>query len=80
MAETEVEVKDTPVENVEKEPEAPTTEETKPEEAPVEPQQEEETIRAIVLTGFGGYSKLKVEKRPKPKATEGHVVVKVHAW
>jgi len=77
MAETEVEVKDAPVEN---EAEAAKTEETKPEEAAVEPPQEEPTMRAVVLTGHGGYSKLKVEKRTKPKVTEGHVVVKVHAW
>lgn len=77
MAEPEVEVKDAPVEN---EPEVAKTEETKPEEAPAEVPQEEPTIRAIVLTGYGGYSKLKVEKRTKPKVTEGHVIVKVHAW
>lgn len=53
-------------------------EETTP--APTEPEPEVETMRCIRLTGHGGYSKLKVEKQPKPKATEGHVVVKVHAW
>lgn len=77
MAEPEVEVKEAPVEN---EPEVAKTEETKPEEAAAEAPEEEPTMRAVVLTAYGGYSKLKVEKRAKPKVTDGHVVVKVHAW
>ena len=78
MAESEVEVpKEAPAET---ENEAPKEPEQQPEEAPVEQIPEEPTQRTVVLTGHGGYSKLKVEKRPIPKATEGHVVVKVQAW
>lgn len=77
MAEAEVEVKDSPAEI---ESEAPKADEQEAVEAPAEPPQEEQTMRAVILGGHGGYSKLKIEKRPKPKATEGHVLIKVHAW
>lgn len=77
MAETEVEVKDAPTEN---EPEMAKQEEQEAVEAVAEPQEEEQTMRAVILSGHGGYSKLKIEKRPKPKPSEGQVLIKVHAW
>lgn len=56
--------------------------EEKVEEKKEEPekQPEQEMMRSIVLTGFGGYNKLQVQKFAKPKATAGHVVVRVHTW
>ena len=37
------------------------------------------TSKTIVLVGFGGYDKLKIQQKPKPKAEKGEVVVKVKA-
>ncbi|KAK3733994.1 hypothetical protein QZH41_009860 [Actinostola sp. cb2023] len=76
MAEAEVEVKDAVAETDVETPKEPDPETV---EAPEEPPPEEPTMRVIVLTGHGGYGKLKVENHPKPNSTEGHVVVKVHA-
>ena len=72
---------------VEKEQPQPTAEgeektEEKPEEKKehLEKQPEQETMRSIVLTGYGGYNKLQVQKYAKPKPMNGQVVVRVHAW
>lgn len=42
--------------------------------------QKAELCRCVMLTGIGGLNKLEVQRRPKPKPTEGQVLVKVHAW
>lgn len=68
------------------EQEAKVEEEAKGEEKAEEKQEqpekqlEQEMIRSIVLTGYGSYNKLQVQKFAKPKPTNGHVVVRVHAW
>ncbi|KAJ7356038.1 Synaptic vesicle membrane protein VAT-1 [Desmophyllum pertusum] len=36
-------------------------------------------MRSVVLTGYGGYNKLQVQKYAKPKPMNGQVVVRVHA-
>ena len=56
--------------------------EEKPEEKAEEKkeQPEQERMRSIVLTGYGGYNKLQVQKLVKPKPTNGQVLVRVHAW
>ena len=58
--------------------------ETKPKEGPaieLKPDQpKQESMRSVVLTGYGGYNKLQVQKYAKPKPVQGQVVVKVHAW
>ena len=46
----------------------------------LELQPEQETMRSVVLTGYGGYNKLEVQKYAKPKPMNGQVVVCVHAW
>jgi len=53
----------------------------KPEEKAEEKneQPEKEMMRSIVLTGYGGYDKLQVQKLTKPKPANGQVVVRVHA-
>ncbi|XP_015931184.1 synaptic vesicle membrane protein VAT-1 homolog isoform X2 [Parasteatoda tepidariorum] len=38
-----------------------------------------ETMRAIMLTGFGGYDKIKVQQIPKPKPEKDHVVIEIKA-
>jgi len=37
------------------------------------------TSKTIVLTAYGGYDVLKIEERPIPRATAGHVVVEIKA-
>lgn len=69
-----------PTKDVTAEAEAQNEPQQESETAPPEPEPEGPTMRSILLTGHGGYSKLKVEKQARPKITEGHVVVKVHAW
>ena len=46
----------------------------------LELQPEQETMRSVVLTGYGGIHKLQVQKYAKPKPMNGQVVVRVHAW
>lgn len=46
----------------------------------LELQPEQETMRSVVLTGYGGINKLQVQKFAKPKPMNGQVVVRVHAW
>lgn len=46
----------------------------------LELQPEQETMRSVVLTGYGGINKLQVQKYAKPKPMNGQVVVRVHAW
>lgn len=36
-------------------------------------------MRAIVLTGFGGYKGLKILKKPEPAAQAGEVLIRVKA-
>lgn len=38
-----------------------------------------QTSKTLVLTGFGGYDKMKVEQRPIPKPGKGQVVINVKA-
>lgn len=45
----------------------------------LELQPEQETMRCVVLTGYGGYNKLEVQKYAKPKPMNGQVVIRVHA-
>ena len=54
--------------------------EEKKEEPHSQVQPELESMRSIVLTGYGGYSKLQVQKFAKPKPMQGQVIVRVHAW
>jgi NADPH:quinone reductase-like Zn-dependent oxidoreductase len=49
------------------------------ENATEQPAEKEETTKTIVLTGHGGYDKLKVEQRPRPKPEKGQVVVNMKA-
>ncbi|XP_028392255.1 synaptic vesicle membrane protein VAT-1 homolog [Dendronephthya gigantea] len=53
--------------------------EASPAEAPVVVEEKKEVRRAVVLTGTGGLNKVDVQKIPKHKPKEGHVLVKVHA-
>lgn len=48
--------------------------EEKKEEPPVK------EMRAIVLTGFGGYKGVKILKKPEPTAQQGEVLIRVRAW
>ena len=49
-------------------------------EGHLELQPDQETMRSVVLTGYGGIHKLQVQKYAKPKPMNGQVVVRVHAW
>lgn len=40
---------------------------------------EQRTAKTIVLTGYGGYDKLRTEYRPIPALTPGHVLVHIRA-
>lgn len=51
--------------------------ETKEEKEPVDPPKE---MRAIVLTGFGGYKGVKILKKPEPVVQTGEVLIRVKAW
>lgn len=55
---------------------APATEEPAKEE-PKEPVKE---MRAVVLTGFGGFKGVKIQKKPEPTAQAGEVLIRVRAW
>ena len=55
-------------------------EKTDDEQPRLEVQPELETMRSIVLTGYGNYSKLQVQKYAKPKPMNGQLVVRVHTW
>lgn len=48
-----------------------------PEEPAKEPVKE---MRAVVLTGFGGYKGVKIQKKPEPTAQAGEVLIRVRAW
>ena len=41
--------------------------------------EKKETSKTIVLMGHGGYDKLKIEERPRPKSGKGQVIVNVKA-
>lgn len=54
-------------------------------EAAKEPAKEEEKepvkeMRAVVLTGFGGFKGVKIQKKPEPTAQAGEVLIRVRAW
>lgn len=51
--------------------------ETKDDKEPVDPPKE---MRAIVLTGFGGYKGVKILKKPEPVVQTGEVLIRVRAW
>lgn len=52
---------------------------TKAEEAPKEEPPVKE-MRAVVLTGFGGYKGVKIQKKPEPSCGAGEVLIRVRAW
>lgn len=37
-------------------------------------------MRAIVLTGFGGFKGVKILKKPEPTPAAGEVLIRVRAW
>lgn len=37
-------------------------------------------MRAVVLTGFGGFKGVKIQKKPEPTAQAGEVLIRVKAW
>lgn len=37
-------------------------------------------MRAVVLTGFGGYKGVKIQKKPEPTCAPGEVLIRVKAW
>lgn len=37
-------------------------------------------MRAVVLTGFGGFKTVKILKKPEPTLNEGEVLIRVKAW
>lgn len=39
----------------------------------------EETTKVIVLTGFGGYEKIKIMNNPRPKPKEEHLIIEMKA-
>lgn len=56
---------------------ATTTTEEPTKEEPKEPVKE---MRAVVLTGFGGFKGVKIQKKPEPTAQAGEVLIRVRAW
>lgn len=40
----------------------------------------EKEMRAVVLTGFGGFKGVKILKKPEPSIQAGEVLVRVRAW
>lgn len=51
--------------------------EEKKEEKKEDPPKE---MRAIVLTGFGGFKGVKILKKPEPTLQAGEVLIRVKAW
>lgn len=37
-------------------------------------------MRAVVLTGFGGFKNVKILKKPEPSPQAGEVLIRVKAW
>lgn len=37
-------------------------------------------MRAIVLTGFGGFKAVKIQKKPEPAPAADEVLIRVKAW
>uniref|UniRef100_A0A182NJ14 Uncharacterized protein n=1 Tax=Anopheles dirus TaxID=7168 RepID=A0A182NJ14_9DIPT len=37
-------------------------------------------MRAVVLTGFGGFKNVKILKKPEPAPQAGEVLIRVKAW
>lgn len=37
-------------------------------------------MRAVVLSGFGGFKTVKILKKPEPALNEGEVLIRVKAW
>ena len=52
-------------------------EEEKKEEKKEDPPKE---MRAVVLTGFGGFKNVKILKKPEPTVATGEVLIRVKAW
>ena len=52
-------------------------EEVKKEEKKEDPPKE---MRAVVLTGFGGFKNVKILKKPEPTVGTGEVLIRVKAW
>lgn len=60
---------------------ATTNGDASPEAAAEEPAKEPvKEMRAVVLTGFGGYKGVKIQKKPEPTAQAGEVLIRVRAW
>lgn len=53
---------------------------TADEAAKEEPKEPPKEMRAVVLTGFGGYKGVKILKRPEPSVQAGEVVIRIRAW
>lgn len=49
-------------------------------EAAKEEKEPVKEMRAVVLTGFGGYKGVKIQKKPEPTAQAGEVLIRVRAW
>jgi NADPH:quinone reductase-like Zn-dependent oxidoreductase len=39
----------------------------------------EDTVKSLMLTGFGGYEKIKLEEIPKPQPKEGYLIIEMKA-
>lgn len=65
--------------NGEASPEAEAAAATAEEEAKEEKEPVKE-MRAVVLTGFGGFKGVKIQKKPEPTAQAGEVLIRVRAW
>lgn len=55
-------------------------EETKSEDKEEPKEDPPKEMRAVVLTGFGGYKGLKILKKPEPTPQAGEVLIRVKAW
>lgn len=61
----------------------PANESATPEKTGKEDKEDKEPakeMKAIVLTGFGGYKGVKIQKKPEPTLQEGEVLIRVRAW
>ena len=80
MTESETKTEVTPVEDKTKEETAPAGAETAtPAAANEEQQPPVKEMRAVVLTGFGGFKSVKIQKKPQPTPAEDEVLIKVRA-
>uniref|UniRef100_A0A1B0DFN1 Uncharacterized protein n=1 Tax=Phlebotomus papatasi TaxID=29031 RepID=A0A1B0DFN1_PHLPP len=44
------------------------------------PQEPPKEMRAVVLTGFGGFKGVKILKKPEPSLQAGEVLIRVRSW